>query len=263
MKRGRKRITLKPGAKYGKFTVSKDLGLKNGRSYSLVICECGNELTRLNSDIVRLTVRCKKCGKTSRLTDAYVAKRKKIVDLRKSGLSSTQIGAKLGLSRERVCQILRPLGLSKRLPIKPHRKADDIKRLILVGMTNKEIVAATGTTMFAVDRISSEICLGRGKRSTIRAVAEFSKTKKHNSLSLLRESTKIGHHVFLCDCGNEFEGRIGNVRSGLTRSCGCRKERYTNALTLGFLWDKEKGTILEADGEPVSGSPIHDHQPSR
>lgn len=28
--------------------------------------------------------------------------------------------------------------------------------------------------------------------------------------------------IFTCACGNNFEARVGDVKSGKTKSCGCR-----------------------------------------
>lgn len=34
--------------------------------------------------------------------------------------------------------------------------------------------------------------------------------------------------LYLCECGNEFESRIHNVKSGNTSSCGCKHVSIAN-----------------------------------
>jgi len=51
--------------------------------------------------------------------------------------------------------------------------------------------------------------------------------------SIGKDSRGVIHWLCHCDCGNACATRVASLRSGKTRSCGCRSRRYKHGHTKG------------------------------
>lgn len=154
-----------------------------------------------------------------------MANRQRAIEMRRQGRSLVEIAEALSLSRERVCQYLRPLGLA-RLPTVAERFSDEIKRLNGT-VPQSEIAATLGIRPETVREV-----IGKpepGEAGYLRACEYVGKVYPGSRLFVLSMERHVGAKrqrrcQVRCElCGNEKRVILNNLIHGLTRSCGCAK----------------------------------------
>jgi hypothetical protein len=148
--------------------------------------------------------------------------RERAIELRKSGKNTPEIAAELGLSKERVCQYLRPLGLAKR-----HFNSERFREQILElngRMSRNEIAEALDINVGAVaDALG---VAERGELAYRKACRLIGKVYPGSQLTVLSvekhaRGTSTRKCRVRCACGNEKDILLGNLKSGKTKGCGC------------------------------------------
>jgi DNA-binding CsgD family transcriptional regulator len=258
MKRGRKRIPAAIGETFGDLVVVGSY-FRGGRTMAKCQCKCGKTVSVVASQLKRLVNdgRTPHCGCSDRRGGSKrkpwsIERTKEIIDLRRNGISSGEIGRIYNISRERVCQILRPLGLAS----KPKLDIGEVASLISGGINQREIAEQLGRGEMAIHlfiarnqelaKLYKEYEAVRAKRYAEIRHQKFNdryKNQSWNGVSFVRR-LHGNQCVFTCSCGQEFISDIRNVIMGGTKSCGCRMERYVRAKMLGFDYDKETGKVV-------------------
>lgn len=246
-------IPIKIGTKIGKAQVMRVVRIHGKGPKYVCKCPCGNEY-RLSSTEVRRNKRrrCPECYyKTTRNTEL----RDKIVKLRKMNKPVTEISRLVGVSRERVCQYLRPFGLSARrkFPSKAEILAPKIIDMVMEGYKNKEISLALHCSEALVGKVSA-------KFSEDRYLIRVRKLKLPAGIKFLGFIQNGSNHhricSFQCSCGQEFTAKLYNVTRGFTKSCGCRDAAYKECIAIGFEYDKTTGKAkVGRNGQPIAGCP--------
>lgn len=258
---GRKPVFPEVGDKFGKLTVTRTRFKKNGFWVSSCLCECGQKCFKRNSDLFlsrreNILIGCGcsvgKRGAAKSQPDWVVERNNKLIMRRLEGASCITIGEEFGLSRERVCQILRPLKLSRlREPV----DRTEVEKLIRKGFILREIASEIdrGLEYAAVVIYGDEHLNSAWKQmKRVRAVrtAKFrdeafnEKYKDYSNNDMTFDGRIKGDMCwFKCSCGNRHAAEMQNVKAGRTKSCGCRQEKYARSMLLGFRWNKETGTM--------------------
>ena len=184
------------------------------------------------------------------------ARRQDIVSLRQGGKTCGDIGRLLGISRERVCQVLRPLGMSKRLQNSIHASQDVIVQMLAEGKEYKEIAAAIGCSR---SRVQAFVSLnGLAPDRELISEARLNKRyagRKRNGLTFVRRAEDYTHKNqycwFKCECGRMHKANKQNVFYGNAKSCGCRLEEYWMSIALDRRWDKDHGVMTRKAGHQL------------
>ncbi len=79
------------------------------------------------------------------------AHRKSVRRLHEQGMSQSAIGRELGISRQRVWQLIQEMGLGANRPTAEQRR-EQLPHLLRRGMLNYQIARALGTTPYAIEQ---------------------------------------------------------------------------------------------------------------
>ena len=246
-KRGRFRKPLEPGI-YGSWQVIKPLSFK-GTSRSLCQCiHCGKVMGRTNTEI-RLGWRCH-CvahkGIAGRPKD--LAKRQAVLEMRQQQrLSYSAIGERLGVSRERVRQLLAESGADGSIGLTTGCEADiDIqlmKQLLDAGWSFKRTGRRLGVCGTTVKKraIKEGVFVSHASRIDAQDLGRV-----HGYLVVKRIERRPGckQRVFVCLCDSALGG-CGSTHTVVkgnferTKSCGCfhrkpRKKAMPEPQTAGL-----------------------------
>jgi AraC-like DNA-binding protein len=267
---GRKRKLFQPGEVVNGFTVVRRTPNIHNGSASRFRCRCGKEFVDLNSIVRRQPEsRCPKCRRKpgGARRPKKVVRNNLIIERRKQGAGLNELSREFGISRERVCQLLRPHNLANLYRLPDEGRLNKLKELIPAGKILTELAAELGCSVqnvYYLIKSNGLMTLWKSaaklRKSRTREIRDQKFNEKwtgydfgpNNRLTFVRRD--IGDMCwFRCSCGNEHRADLRNVKSGFTKSCGCMKEEYARSLLLGFCWNKNTGQMTN-----VSGSPVHD-----
>lgn len=229
VKRGRKRRTLEVGAVYGSWQVVRALPFRQtGRSVVQCIY-CGKISERINT-IVKGGSRCHCVSRRGHAWPKNQAMRQAVQDLRHQRLSYREIGRQLGISGERVRQLLADVGCAGPIGLPTCHKIDvdvkELRRLYDQGFNTQRIGRSLGVSGMTVIKRAREIGLEVGHDHR-KAVLDARDLGRQNGFLVVLEIERPGRdRLFVCLCDSRLGGcglmhTVAAGNFGRTRSCGC------------------------------------------
>lgn len=200
--------------------------VKNNLSASLCRCVCGDEKIVANHHLRKGVVRSCGCLYAKNTTKSYVAKRKTAVELRQKRLSLQEIGKRMGLTYQRVQQILESAGASGYIGLgRGELSEKELRPMVQDSFLSdsaiarlKNISQPTVTLRrlkYGITQPTSRERLRRTYVGKTYALLTVIDVKRENSeyMALCR-----------CKCGKQKWMQLGNVKMGKSKSCGCLSE---------------------------------------